>query len=51
MTARTDERDPAEPADWIPTSRAWSRRQALEAAEAAVRAAKDKRKQPTEESA
>ena len=45
MTGRpvTDERDPLPPREWQPTSHEWARRQAREAAAAAVRAAREKR--------
>jgi hypothetical protein len=46
---RLDERDPADPEDWQPVSSAWARKAAIDAAEAAIRAAKDKRKKPAEE--
>jgi hypothetical protein len=45
----TDERDPLPARDWQPVSSAWARKAAIDAAEAAVRAAKDKRKKPAEE--
>jgi hypothetical protein len=51
MTARPqlDDRDPTEPATWTPVSHTWARRAALDAAASAVRAAKDARKKPAEE--
>jgi hypothetical protein len=39
----TDERDPLPPREWQPTSHEWARRQAREAAAAAVRAARERR--------
>lgn len=49
MTA--DDRDPLPAPDWHPTSSAWARRAALEATEAAVKAAKDRRNAPYAEDA
>lgn len=42
MTAHA-ELDPLPPPEWQPASHAWARRQALEATEAAVRAARERR--------
>ena len=44
----TDERDPLPPREWEPTSSEWARRQAKEATEAAVRAAREKRQKPAD---
>jgi len=51
MTARPqlDDRDPLPEREWTPASHEWARRAAIDAAAAAVRAAKDARKKPAEE--
>ena len=51
MTARcvTDERDPLPEPEWRETSHEWARRQAIEATERAVQAAKDARTRPAGE--
>jgi hypothetical protein len=51
MTARPhlDDRDPQPERDWQPVSSDWRRRDALQKTAEAVRAAKDARKKPAEE--
>jgi hypothetical protein len=45
----TDERDPLPARDWQPVSSAWARKAAIDAAEAAIAASREKRKQSKEE--